>query len=142
MKEFKWTPYFWKLIWLVGLIILAITKLKIAIHFDQLANDTFNFIPILWSNLIISIIFGMYLAFIFVKKWSFKINQVLLWCVAIPCILIALCYPIIAILGSTFEYLSFSFIPYWLIRISDLEVFGITAGLALILSIFNTQVTE
>ncbi|MEC1697915.1 hypothetical protein [Schinkia azotoformans] len=138
MKKSKWTSYFWKLTWLVGLIVLAIISLNIVNHFKQMANDTFNFIPLLWSNLFISMTFGIYIALIFIKKWSLKFNPALLWCVSIPCILISFCYSILATFSSIFDNLTFSFIPYWLIRISTIEVFGIVAGLTLILSIFSS----
>ncbi len=138
MKKFNWLTYFWKIIWVVGLIILS----NLSIYFDnyakQIANDTFTFIPLLWTYSIISLIFGIYVSLIFVKKWSFKINHSLLWCVSIPCLLISFCYPIISILGSI-EGVSFSFIPNWLIRITSLEVFGIIAGMTLTLSIFKSK---
>ncbi len=139
MKEAKWTSYFWKLLWIVGLIILAIISLNIVNHFKQIANDTFNPIPLLWSNVFASIVFGIYISLIFVKKWSRKLNPSLLWCVSIPCILISSSYPILATFDSIFVNSIFSFIPYWLLRISDFEVFGIIAGLTLILSIFNAH---
>ena len=139
MKNSKWTSYFWKIFWVVGLIIMAIISSNIVNHFKQVASETFNLFPFLWSSLLVSIIFGIYIALIFVKKWSLNLNPTLLWCVTIPCTLISFFYPILATLGSKFENLTFSFIPYWLIRISTLEVFGIIAGLTLILSIFDTQ---
>lgn len=139
MGNSKWTSYFWKIIWVVGLIIIAIISSNTVNHFKQMANETFNFVPLLWSNLFISIIFGIYIALIFVKKWSLNLNPPLIWCVFIPCILVSFFNPILATLGSKFGNLTLSFIPYWFIRISTLEVFGIIAGLTLILSIFNTQ---
>lgn len=138
MKKSNWLSYFRKIIWFVGLIILSNISIYFANYVKQIANDTFTFIPLLWTHSFISLIFGIYVSLIFVKKWSFKINHSLLWCVSIPCLLISFCYPIISIL-SPIEGISFSFIPNWLIRITSLEVFGIIAGMTFILSIFNTQ---
>lgn len=139
MSNSKWTSYFWKLVWLVGLAVLAIISLNIVNHFKEMANVTFNFIPVLWINLVVSITFGIYIALIFINKWSLKLNPALLSCVSIPCILISFCYPVLATFASIFDNLTFSFIPYWLIRISTMGVFGIIAGLTLVLSFFSTK---
>ncbi len=139
MKESKWTPYFWNLSWVVGLIILAIINLNILNPFKQIANDTFNLIPLLWANLLVSIIFGIYISLIFIKRWRLNFNSALFWGISVPSILISFSYPILATFSSIFDNLTFSFIPYWLIKISNLGVFGNIAGLTLILSIFNTQ---
>ena len=68
MKNSKWTSYFWKIFWVVGLIIMAIISSNIVNHFKQVASETFNLFPFLWSSLLVSIIFGIYIALIFVKK--------------------------------------------------------------------------
>ncbi|WP_456278995.1 hypothetical protein [Bacillus sp. AK128] len=141
MKDPRWKSIFWKLLWTMGLIILAIISLYIVNHFKQLADNTFNLIPLLWTNLFVSIIFGVYVALILVKRWSLKLNLALLWCITIPCILVSFCYPILATVSSIYDNLQFSFIPYWLIRISTIEVFGIIAGKSLMLGIFNAQPT-
>lgn len=68
MKNSKWTSYFWKIIWVIGLIIIAIISSNIVNYFKQMASETFNLLPLLWSNLFVSIIFGIYIALILVKN--------------------------------------------------------------------------
>ena len=77
MKNSKWTSSFWKIIWVFGLIIIAIISSNIVNHFKQMASETFNLLPLLWSNLFVSIIFGIYIALILVKKWSLNLDPTL-----------------------------------------------------------------
>lgn len=131
--------YFWKILWVVGLIILSIISFNYENQLQQTASETFNSIPVIWSNLFISIIFGLYISLIFVKKWSFNINLSLLWCVTIPCMLISFAYPILATLSSTEslpENIASSSISFLLLKIYSSDVFGIITGLTLILSFF------
>lgn len=71
MEKYKWSTYLWKLLWVFGLVILS----SIIVHFENqvrnIVNATFNFSLLIWSNLIFSIIFGIYISLIFVKKWYF-----------------------------------------------------------------------
>lgn len=78
-----------------------------------------------------SIILGIYISLIFVKKWSLNINPTLLWGVSIPCLFISIFSPIMITLGKS--------ISYWVIQISTFEVFGIVSGMTLILSLFSNQ---
>ena len=86
MKKSNGLSYFLKILWVVGLIILAIISFNYENQLQQTATETFNFILVIWSKLFMSIIFGLYISLLFVKKWSFNINPSLLWCVALPCI--------------------------------------------------------
>ena len=142
MKKSKLSPYFWKIIWIVGLCILSSLSLNYDNYIKQTTNDTLNYFPVILSNLFISIFFGIYISLIFVKKWTINLTPSLLYGVTIPCILISFSYPILITLESIIENLTFSFIPYWVLRLSSLEVFGITAGLTLILSIFNANTSR
>ncbi len=71
MEKYKWSTYLWKLLWVFGLVLLS----SIIVHFENqvryIVNATFNFSLLIWSNLIFSIIFGIYISLIFVKKWYF-----------------------------------------------------------------------
>ncbi|WP_299514534.1 hypothetical protein [uncultured Rummeliibacillus sp.] len=137
----KWLSYFWKILWIIGLIILARLSFSYEIQSKQSADATFNLIPLIWFKVIISILFGLYLSLILVKKWSFKINPSLIWCVSIPSLLLSFTYPITATLASFNnlpEVIANSSILYWLINVrSSSNIFGIVAGLSLILSLFN-----
>lgn len=127
---------------MIGLIILSIISLNYDQYFKHMASDTLNYFPVILSKLLISIFFGIYVSLIFVKKWTINFNPSLLYCVTIPCMLISFSYPLLITLESVFENQTFSFIPYWVLRLSSLEVFGITVGLTLILSIFNNNTSE
>lgn len=136
-----WLTYFWKILWIIGLILLAKISFSYEIQVKQSADATFDLIPMIWFKVIISIVFGLYLSIIFVKKWRFNINSSLLWCVSIPSLLLSFTYPITATLASFNnlpEIIANSSILYWLINVtSSSNVFGIVAGLSLIQSLFN-----
>src|SRR3954471_22546593 len=142
MKKSNWLSYFLKILWFVGLIILAIISFNYENQIQQTASETYNFIPVIWSKLFISIIFGLYISLVFVKKWSFSINPSLLWCVAIPCIILSFAFPIFVTLSSVDylpEIITSSPISSGLQKIYSTNVFGIIAGLTIILSLFNAQ---
>lgn len=138
VKESKRSHYLWKIVWLIGLIILANFSIYVENHFKQIVNETFNPFPLIWYNSLVSFIFGIYISFVFIKKWSLNVNTTLLCFVFIPSLLISFCYPILVIFETNWD-VSISFIPYWLIRISVMEVFGIISGLSLILGIFTNH---
>lgn len=145
MKESIWFSYFLKFIWTVGLIVFAILSIDYEYQLKQTATETFKFIPLIWSKLIISIVFGLYFSLLFVKKWSIRINPSLLWCVAIPCIILSFAFPILVSLSSAGQLpadIASSPIPSWLQSIYSTNLFGILAGLTLILSFFNAQPTS
>lgn len=137
MNESKRSLYFWLIIWLIGLIILATLSLNVENHFKQIASETFNPLPLIWYNSLVSLFFGIYISFVFIKKWSLNVNTTLLCFVFIPSFLISISYPILAMLGNW--EVSISFIPYWIISVSNLNLFGIVAGLTLMLGIFSNQ---
>lgn len=142
VKNYFWSSYCRKILWVIGLVALSFISFNYKNQIQQTASETFNVIPIIWSNSLTSILFGIYLSLILVKKWSLNINRSLLWCVSIPCMLLSLALPIFATL-STFEYLpeniSSSSFSFWLIKISSTDLFGIIAGLTIILSFFNAH---
>ena len=108
----------------------------------EIATETYNLILIIWSKLFISIIFGLYISLLFVKKWSFNINSSLLWCVALPCIILSFAFPILVTLSSVDylpEMMTSSLISSGLQKIYSTNIFGIIAGLTIILSLFNAQ---
>lgn len=138
----KWLSYILKILWVVGLILLAIISFNYQNQIQQTASETFNMVPTIWIEPLISIIFGFYISFIVVKKWSLSVNLSLLWCVAIPCLILTLSLPILVTLSSV-NY--FSEIPitasfsFGLQKIYSTNAFGIIAGLTIILSLFNSK---
>lgn len=131
MKKFKGSTFLWKLLWVIGLIILSLIILNLETQVRSYVDSTYIFSLIVWVNLINSIILGIYLSLIFVKKWSLNINPTLLWGVSIPCLFISIFFPIMITLGKS--------ISYWVIQISTFEVFGIVSGMTFILSFFSNQ---
>ena len=142
MKKSNGLSYFLKFFWVVGLIILAIISFNYENQLQHTATETFNFIPVIWSKLFMSIVFGLYISLLFVKKWSFNINPSLLWCVAGPCIILSLAFPILVTLSSVNslpEMITSSPISSGLQKMYSTNIFGIIAGLTIILSLFNAQ---
>ncbi|MGG0656991.1 hypothetical protein [Rummeliibacillus pycnus] len=72
IKKSNWLSYFWKFLWVVGLIFLSNLSFNYENQIQQTARETFSLIPVIWSKLFISILFGLYISLIFVKKWSFN----------------------------------------------------------------------
>lgn len=138
MNESKRSLYFWKIVWIIGLIVLAYLSLNVEDYLKQVAHETYNPFALYWYNSLDSVIFGIYISFIFIKKWSLNVNTTLLCFVFIPSLLITFCFPILVMFDG-WGVFSISFIPYWLIRISYVEVFGTIAGLTLMLGIFTNQ---
>ncbi|MGE7093589.1 hypothetical protein ACQKII_19460 [Lysinibacillus sp. NPDC048646] len=140
MKSSMWLVYGRKFFWLIGLILLVMLCSNIEKIIQQTVSETFNFMPVIWSNPIIAVIIGFYISLIIVKKWSFNINPSLLWCVAIPCMLLTFAYPVFASLASIESYqldIKNPIIINWLLQIYSTDVFGIIAGMTVILSIFS-----
>lgn len=140
----KGSIYFKKIIWAVGLVILVNLSLDFRIQIQQTAQENFNAVPLFWFDVINSILFGLYISLLLVKKWSIKINHSLLWCVAVPCLLLLLIYPTLSTLAS-YELLpesfSYTFISTWLFKtaMSTPIVVGIVAGMTMTLSLFNNH---
>jgi hypothetical protein len=133
-------PYFLKIIWLIGFIILVVGSSDFKNHIQQTGKETFNMIPVLWSIPFISIVVGCYISILFVKRWTFKLNLPLLLCVSLPCILLAFAYSILATFtsfGSVPILVVSSNLSFLLVKIFSADVVGIVAGLTLILSILN-----
>lgn len=143
----KYSPYFWKIIWVIGLIVFVNFSLTFENRMQQTAVMDYNPIPVWWFEVVHPILFGFYLSLLFVKKWSVKVNLSLLWCVAIPSFIMLCSYPLLATL-STLGFLPdkiLSFTLYtWVLKAfaSYSYVFGIIAGLTTILSFFSTYPTK
>ena len=123
-----------KILWVVGLILLAIISFNYENQLQQNASETYNMIPVIWSKLFISILFGLYISLLFVKKWSFNINSSLLWCVALPSIILSFAFPLLVTLSSADylpEIITSSPISSGLQKIYSTNIFGIIAGLTM-----------
>lgn len=139
MRNRKWSPYFWKIAWFIGFVVLVNFSFSVKKFLQQMASETFNAIPYLYSSIFISIIFGIYLALLFVQKWSFHVNMSLMICVCIPFLLLTFSSPILTILAS-FDLLPANFmLSAKFFDIYATYTFGIIAGLTLILSLFSSR---
>ena len=129
--------YFWKIVWIIGLIVLVYLSLNVEDYLQQVASETYNPFPLYWYISLDSFILGIYISLIFIQKWSFNVQTTLLCFVFIPSLLITFCTPILVMIEGWSD--SVVYIPYWLIRISQVEVFGIVAGMTLMLGTFINQ---
>ncbi|MBD8069808.1 hypothetical protein [Bacillus sp. PS06] len=137
MERRKWLNYVSKLLWVIGLTILAIVSFNIEEQLRLSAQETFNHVLVLWSKPLVSTIFGIYISLLFIKKWSYNINSSLFWCVALPCMLLSFIYPIlVTAFYSNPDFFIDSLINLWIYKISSYNVFGIVTGFTLMLSLF------
>ena len=131
-----------KFLWVVGLVMLSKFAFDYETKVDNAANKSFDMTQLIWAKFFISIIFGMYLSLVLIKKWSIKINHALLWFAAVPCFLLAILFPLVA----TFEYggggpalWEHSLAQLLMIATGNSGLFGIAAGLTLLLSLFSAR---
>lgn len=143
MKNTKKAVYYWRILWLIGLLILGNIKL----HYTTLIRRDFY-----WVEPFLAMMLGLYIALIFVKKWSIQIKPALLWCIAIPCILLRVIVPLFlvldtsssieALLPTKIQLLLLPVIFYVISPIVGEDVFGIVGGLTLMISIFQTHLYD
>ncbi|MFJ5763951.1 hypothetical protein ACIP9C_01230 [Lysinibacillus sp. NPDC093210] len=128
----KWSPYLWKLMWVIGLFLLTIISFDIKNEIKVMSASTFSITPVFWANFITLFLWGVYLSLIFIKKWTIHLNLPLLICVFIPCFLISIYVPLATILP-----LSNPIGGVWFTKVISSYFIEIVAGLTFMLSIFN-----
>lgn len=128
---------------MIGLLILGNIKLY---YTTLIRRDLY------WTEPYVAIILGLYISLIFVKKWSIQIKPALLWCIAIPCMLLRVIFPLL--LGSDILSSITDLIPikiqllllpvvfYVINPVIAEDVFGIIGGLTLMISIFQTHLYD
>ncbi|WP_312114913.1 hypothetical protein [Brevibacillus reuszeri] len=57
------------------------------------ASSTFSYNLVVWYEVGAMFLFGIYLSFLFIKRWSLQVNFPLLFCVCIPCLLLSVIVP-------------------------------------------------
>lgn len=138
MKNTATTRIFRKLIWMIGFLLLVFGSISIKQHFKELASSTFNPSAFVWVSSMIAIVIGGYIALLFIKQAQVKLNRGLFLFVTMPCLLLTLYYPILTIIPSVAEpiplFMSASFIQF-----TSQEIFGVVAGLTLVLSLFKQK---
>lgn len=142
MKKSKSLSFLWKFLWVIGLFLIGIISFNYEYQLQQTAVETYNFIPVIWFKLFSSVLLGIYISLAFVRSWSLSINQSLLWCVTLPCLIISLAYPALAMLLSinyTPAFIISSYVSTGLEKIHYSNIFGIVTGISIVLSLFSNQ---
>jgi len=134
-KKSDW-QLFSKISWMIGFLLVIFGSTTINNQAKVLASATYNLAPYLWTSAITSIIIGAYIALLFLKQLKLKFNLGLFVCVTIPCLALTLYYPILAFTLAFLENLEFLALPQ-LLGLTSETIFGVVAGLTLILSLFQ-----
>ena len=134
-KKSDW-QLFSKISWMIGFLLVIFGSTTINNQAKVLASATYNLAPYLWTSAITSIIIGAYIALLFLKQLKLKFNLGLFVCVTIPCLTLTLYYPILAFTPAFLENLEFLALPQ-LLGLTSETIFGVVAGLTLILSLFQ-----
>lgn len=140
MLGLKWSKYVWKSLWVVGLFILVIFSSQLEQSVKKYVETNFNMSPLFWLYSIVPIVFGVYIALLFVKIRSVKLNPSLIVCVTIPCLFIALYGPIISTIVQNTASTPDSYtvaIPLWMYNTNAIGILSVVAGLTLIVGLFG-----
>ena len=138
----KWSKYIWKLIWLVGLVILVHFGNEVEQIVRNYVSIKFNMQPLFWLHAIVPFILGIYISLLFVERWAFNFNLPLLLCVALPCSIIAFYVPIIHTTMAIIAIDSSSFsipIPLWTMNQTTSSTVSVVAGLTLMFGLFGKK---
>ncbi|MCM3178003.1 hypothetical protein AB1L05_11845 [Cytobacillus horneckiae] len=132
--------YFLYFIWFGGLLVLLTVGYYIDLEVKQYAQDTFQILPLFWSNAIISFMFGLYFALLFTRKWKFHFKPALFFCISLPTLILNFSYPIITTilhLGQSGQTSVSNNLPLWIWEITSFDFIGIVAGSTMVLSILE-----
>ncbi|GGA46093.1 hypothetical protein [Psychrobacillus lasiicapitis] len=138
----NWTPYAWKLLWTVGLIVLLMISYNLELKVKNHVATTFHMLPIIWFQFIANFLLGIYLSILFIKEWSVKWNWPLLVCVTLPFLFFACYYPmVISIIENTTSDPNNYSVPflYPMLQLSFNGIPAIIAGLTLMIGLFSTS---
>lgn len=136
----KWSPYIWKLLWVLGLIALLIINYDLELKVKNHVQNTFHFLPMFWFQSIAGFVIGIYFSLLFIKVWVVKWNWLFIAFVAAPCFIIAFYFPVIytIIQYTTSDPNNFSVpLPFWMMKINSHGIPNLAAGLTLTLGIFG-----
>jgi hypothetical protein len=137
----NWSPYVWKLLWGVGLIVL----LLISYHLENKVRNhvaiTFQSLPIFWFIPTAYFVFGIYISLVLDRDWTVKWNWPLIVCVTLPFLIFAFYSPVIyTIVQSTSSDNNFSVpIPFWMMKINSLGIPSIVAGITLMVGMLGKK---
>lgn len=129
----KWSIWGLKLLWFAGLLGLILIGYHFKLKIEQIFDETFNPLYLIWYNSILPFLFGIYISLLFVKKWSFKINTPLLLCVAVPCLILSFYGPFVISIPFSFNLPE----PFWLLQINTFDIAPVVAGLTIVVGLFE-----
>lgn len=138
----NWSPYVWKLLWTIGLIVLLMISYNLELKVKTHVATSFHMLPIIWFQFIANLVLGVYLSLLFIKKWSFNRNWSLLVCVTLPSLFFACYYPIvISIIENTTADPSNYSVPflYPVLQMNFNGIPAIISGLTLMIGLFSTS---
>jgi hypothetical protein len=127
--------FLYRLVWFVGFFILLLAENYYVGVFTKL-KYSFIVLPWLWFEAAAPIILGMYTAIIFVRKWGFKPNSPILFCIALPCLILTFYIPA-AYTMATFNI--HVHIPTWYPDLDIIEMASFVGGLTLIRGLFSSN---
>lgn len=135
----KWSTYLLKISWFIGLILISIIIFNYENVVQLKAAETFNVTSMYWLKPVFGLTFGIYISLLLVKNWTLKFNGALFLCVFVPSIIITFAVPLWSFVFKVEFPPNDAVIAIftWLTRIYSANLFGIIAGITLILSIFN-----
>ncbi len=140
MLSSQWSKYVWKLLWIAGLFAMIIISYQLEQSLRNHVATNFNPLPLFWFHTIVPAVFGVFIALLFVKSWSVKLNFPLILCVTIPCLLIAFYSPVILTIVQNTTATPDSYtvpIPLWMHEINSNGIPSVVAGLTLIVGLFG-----
>jgi hypothetical protein len=121
--------YGWKILWIIGLLILAIISIDLKQEIEEGTN--YRIEGYLWYIFFIHFVWGIYLSLISIKRWKIQFNFPLFIGAFLPCLIVSLIIPISSITSGT--------VPFgpWFVKVHSTGLVEMAAGFTLILSIFH-----
>lgn len=128
--------FVYKVMWLLGLLVLLVVGYHLENTVQRISSDTFNIFPQVWFSSLLPSFFGGYLSLLFIKRWSIHINASLLWCISLPCLILTIYVPVISSIASQTTS-SFFKIPMWLHQINHFGILSFVGGFTLLIALFG-----
>ncbi|MDI2587115.1 hypothetical protein OR571_08370 [Psychrobacillus sp. NEAU-3TGS] len=136
----NWSPYVWKLIWTIGLIVLLMITYRLEFQVKNHVATTFQMLPIVWFQFIANLLLGIYLSILFIKEWTFKWNWSFFICLTIPFFVISIYLPVAITFVQSIAQDSNNFsvpFPQWLMKINTYGIPAIVTGITLMSGLFS-----
>jgi len=131
--------FIFRVMWLLGLIAMVLIGYDLEESVLKIESSNFNHLTPFWFFSVAPAFFGIYLSLLFIKKWSVKINEPLLICVSVPCLILTFYSPVVyTIVSMTTSSTTFSVpIPFWLLKINHSGMISLVGGFSLFMALFG-----